>query len=186
MAAAHHSLNLAAERYAQALFDLARDDQVLDLVAADLDGLTNAIASHAELGRVVRSPVISRDAQAKAMGALLHAAGAHKLTRNLVLLAAENRRLFLLPAIAKAYGALIAKSRGEIVAEVTSAFALDDAQIAELKAALKASYGREPRLAVAVDPSLIAGLIVKVGSKMIDSSIKTKLVRLKAALKEAN
>ncbi|BCW87492.1 ATP synthase subunit delta [Alphaproteobacteria bacterium SO-S41] len=179
------SSSLAAERYARALFELANEEGALDAVAGDLTALVGLIDESADLARLVRSPVFSRDQQGKAMAEILSTAGAAPLTQKFIGLVAENRRLFMLPQIAKAFRLLLAKQRGEIAAEVKAAHPLTDAQVADLKATLKAAYGKEPQLTVSVDPSLIAGLVVKVGSKMIDSSLKTKLLNLKTALTEA-
>lgn len=183
--AASASPSLAAERYAQALFELAKDESSLDAVAGDLDVIVKLIGSNPDFARLVNSPVIGRDQKAAAMAEILEKAGADKLTRNFVGVTAHNRRLFLLPHIAKAFSQLLAKHRGEISAEVKTAHPLNDAQIADLKATLKAAYGKDPLLNVTVDPSLLAGLVVKVGSKMIDSSLKTKLNALKTVLTEA-
>lgn len=185
MASASASSSLAADRYAQALFELANENGQLDAVAADLEGLTAMIAESEDLARLVKSPVYSREQQAAAMAEILNTAGAQELTKKFIGLVAENRRLFTLPQIGRAFTALVAKQRGELSATVTTAHPLDDAQLADLKATLKAAYGKEPRLSVNVDNSLIAGLIVKVGSKMIDSSLKTKLNNLKTVLTEA-
>ena len=182
---ANAASSLAAERYAQALFELANEEGALDAVAADIAALVGLIDESADLARLVRSPVFSREQQAKAMAEILTSAGAAPLTQKFLGLVAENRRLFMLPQIAKAFRTLIAKARGEISAEVKAAHALSDSQIADLKATLKAAYGKEPNLSVTVEPSLIAGLVVQVGSKMIDSSLKTKLANLKTALTEA-
>jgi F-type H+-transporting ATPase subunit delta len=177
--------SLAADRYAQALYDLAVENGAADAVGADLEQLTQLAASSPELGALVRSPVVARDAQAKAIGEVLAQGEAHWLTRNFVQLTAKNRRLNLLPAITRSYGAIAAKARGEIAAEVTTAYALSETQIADLKGQLKAAYGRDPKLTIWIDPSLIAGLVVKVGSTMVDSSLKTKLASLKSVLKGA-
>lgn len=179
------SSSLAADRYALALFELAQEENALDAVAGDLKGLAALIGESADLARLVNSPVFSRDQQAAAMAEILDTAGAAPLTKKFVGLVADNRRLFMLPQIGRAFAGLLAKQRGEISADVKTAHALNDAQLADLKATLKAAYGKEPQLTVTVDPSLIAGLIVKVGSKMIDSSLKTKLANLKTALIEA-
>ncbi len=183
--AASASPSLAAERYAQALFELAKEEGSLDTVAADLTGLVALIADNKDFARLVNSPVIGRDQKSAAMAEILDKAGAAPLTRNFIGLTARNRRLFLLPHIGRAFASLLAKHRGEISADVKTAHALTDAQIADLKATLKAAYGKEPLLNVTVDPSLLAGLVVKVGSKMIDSSLKTKLNALKTVLTEA-
>lgn len=183
--AASASPSLAAERYAQALFELAKDESSLDAVAADLDAIVKLIAGNKEFARLVNSPVIGRDQKAAAMAEILEKAGAAQLTRNFVGLVARNRRLFLLPYIGKGFTRLLAKHRGEINADVKTAHPLNDTQLADLKATLKAAYGKDPLLNVTVDPSLLAGLVVKVGSKMIDSSLKTKLNALKTVLTEA-
>lgn len=179
------SSSLAADRYARALFELAQEENVLDAVAADLSGLVGLIAESADLARLVKSPVFTRAQQAAAMAEILDQAGVTELTKKFVALVAENRRLFMLPQIGKAFAGLLAKYRGEISADVKSAHALNAEQLADLKATLKAAYGKDPQLTVTVDPSLIAGLVVKVGSKMVDSSLKTKLANLKTVLTEA-
>jgi F-type H+-transporting ATPase subunit delta len=173
----------AASRYAQALFELALDSQSLDAVAADLETLNRLIAENEDLARLVRSPVFSREEQSSAMDAILTRVGVETLTRNFVLLAAKNRRLFLLPQIVRAFTAALAKHRGEMTAEVTSPYPLSDEQIAQIKDTLKQTYKRDARIDVKIDRSLLAGLIVKVGSRMIDSSLKTKLANLKIAMK---
>lgn len=185
LAAANAASTLAAGRYAQALFELANEEGVLDPVAADLASLTALIGESADLARLVKSPIYSREQQSAAMAEILDKAGAGDLTKKFIALVAHNRRLFMLPNIGKAFAALIAKQRGEIEAAVTSAHPLTDAQVADIKGTLRAAYGKEPRLTVAVDNSLIAGLIVKVGSRMIDSSLRTKLNSLKTVLTEA-
>lgn len=183
--AASASSSLAAERYAQALFELAKDESSLDTVANDLAALVALIGENKDLARLVNSPVIGREQKAAAMAEILEKAGAAQLVRNFVGLAARNRRLFLLPQIGKAFSQLLAKHRGEISAEVKTAHPLTDAQLADLKATLKSAYGKDPLLNVTVDPALLAGLVVKVGSRMIDSSLKTKLNALKTVLTEA-
>lgn len=183
--AASAASSLAADRYAQALFELANEENGLDAVAADLAELSGMIAANADLARLVASPTFSRAQQGAAMAEILSVAGAAPLTQKFIGLVAENRRLFMLPQIGRAFAGLLAAHRGEIAADVKSAHALSDAQLADLKATLKAAYGKEPQLSVTVDPSLIAGLVVQVGSKMIDSSLKTKLANLKTVLTEA-
>jgi len=174
-----------AGRYATALFELAEQAGALEPVAADLESLTALIAQSDDLRRLVKSPVFTAEEQARAMGALLVKAGAQKLTQNFVGVVVRNRRLFALSDIARAYGQLLAKSRGEMTAEVTSAHALVDAQIDELKQALKAAMGRDVKIQTNVDKELLGGLVVKVGSRMVDSSLRTKLNNLKFAMKEA-
>ena len=172
-----------AGRYANALFELAQDQKSVDAVSADLAGLRRALESSPDLTRLVRSPVFSAEDHAKALKAILEKMGANALTAKFVLLLAEKRRLFVLIQIIAAYEHLVAKSRGETEAEVTAARALSDSEIAELKSVLKSRLGKEPRLHAKIDPTLLGGLVVKVGSRMIDSSLRTKLDGLRAAMK---
>jgi F-type H+-transporting ATPase subunit delta len=172
-----------AGRYAAALFDLADESKQLDAVAGDLSALKAAIAESDDLRRLIRSPLYSREQQARAMAAVLAKSGACDLTRRFVLLTAQNRRLFALTRMINAYLAELAKRRGEVSAEVTSARALTAAQQAALGDALKKAVGGKVNMNLQVDPSLLGGLVVKVGSRMIDSSIKSKLQRLQFAMK---
>lgn len=172
-------------RYASALFELARDEKKLADVERDLNIVSGWLGESEDLRRLVKSPVISADQQSAALVDLLQKAGADALTANFLKLIAKNRRLFVLPEIISAFLAMAAKSRGETVAEVVSAQPLNEAQIAALKEQLRSTAGREVRLNMSVDPALIGGLVVKVGSRMIDSSIRTKLSNMKVALKEA-
>ena len=172
-----------AGRYANAVFELARDQKAVDAVSTDLASLRRAVETSSDLAHLVRSPVFSAQDQAKALGAVLEKMGAHPLTTKFVLLLASKRRLFVLNQIIAAYERLVAKSRGETEAEVTSARHLNDDEITELKSALKSALGKEPRLHSRIDPTLLGGLIVKVGSRMIDSSLRTKLDGLRAAMK---
>ncbi len=171
-----------AGRYAAALFDLAKDSSKISEVEADLNKFQSMLDMSDDLKSLVRSPVISTDDQSKAMGAILAKAGIGGLAANFFKLIAGNRRLFAAQDIIKAYRAISAKERGEVTADVTSAVALNDAQTAELKKALKASVGKDVTLSAHVDPSLLGGLIVKVGSRMVDSSLRTKLQNLKVQL----
>lgn len=173
-----------AERYAQALFDLARDGGSLDTVAADIARFEALMAESPDLVRLVRSPVFSADDQLRAVTAVLDRAAIGGYVGNIVKLAARNRRLFTVMDIFKAYRALYAAHRGERTATVISAEPLNDAQTADLKAALAEITGKAVLLDTSVDPSLIGGLVVKLGSRMIDTSLKTKLNQLKIALKE--
>lgn len=172
-----------AGRYANALFELAREQNVVDAVSGDLASLRRAMETSADLNRLVRSPVFGAEDQAKALKAILEKMGANALTIKFALLVAAKRRLFVLTQIIKQFEHLVAKSRGETEAEVTAARALNDAEINELKAALKSKLGKEPRLHAKVDPTLLGGLIVKVGSRMIDTSLRTKLDGLRSAMK---
>lgn len=174
-----------AQRYAGALFDLALDAGAVDQVAADLDAFEGLVKESADLKRLVMSPVFAAEEQIRAISAVLARTGIGGLAANLIRLAAQNRRLFAIPDMIAGYRALVAAHRGEATASVVSAEPLSDDQVAALKDALAgATGGRQVKLVSSVDPSLIGGLIVKVGSRMIDTSLKTKLTSLKVALKE--
>jgi F-type H+-transporting ATPase subunit delta len=173
-----------AERYATALFELARDAGTLDGIEADLKQFAGLVEESADLKRLVRSPVFSADEQRRAISAVLDKAEIGGLVGNFIRVAAQNRRLFAVPDMITAFGRLLASYRGEVSAEVTSAEPLSEAHLDDLKAALKASLGKDVSLETHVDSSLIGGLIVRVGSRMIDGSIKTKLNSLKLAMKE--
>jgi F-type H+-transporting ATPase subunit delta len=171
-------------RYAAALFELALEGKALDDVAGELNRLTALIDGSEDLARLVKSPVFSAEQHMRAMAAVLDKAGIKGLTANFVGLVAQNRRLFVLPDMIRAYNALLARHRGEVGAEVTSAQPLGDAQIKALKAVFKSSIGRDVNLTARVDESLLGGLVVKVGSRMVDTSLKTKLDNLQIAMKE--
>jgi F-type H+-transporting ATPase subunit delta len=173
-----------AGRYATALFDLAKDQGAVDQVAGDLTTIDKLLAESADLTRLVRSPVFSAADQSSAMTAILQKAGVSGLTLNFVKLIARNRRLFSLSDMIRDFRTLYAQLKGVVTAEVTSAQALTDAQRNDLLATLKSSLGKDIHLNTKVDPSILGGLIVKAGSRMIDSSIKTKLHNLKFAMKE--
>lgn len=172
-----------AGRYATALFELALEQKAVDDVAGDLQGLDALIDESDDLLRLVRSPVLTRAEQSRAMAAVLEKAGVHTLTRNFVGVIASNRRLFALPAMIRAYQQLLATHRGEIAGEVISAHPLNDAQLDAVRKQLVQAVGQEVQLEPTVDESLIGGLVVKVGSRMIDSSLRTKLQNLKIAMK---
>lgn len=174
-----------AGRYAAALFDLANESSKLPEVEADLQKFRRLLDESPDLVRLVRSPVVRAEDQAKALAAIVDRAGLGALSGNFLKLLAKNRRLFVISDVISAFRALAAKSRGEATAEVTSAVALTDAQIAELKKTLKASVGKDVTLNARVDPSLLGGLVVKIGSRMVDSSIRTKLQSLKVALNQS-
>jgi F-type H+-transporting ATPase subunit delta len=174
-----------AGRYAVALFELAREQTALDVVAGDLHDLREMLAASADLERLIRSPVLSRDEQARALAALGERAGFAPLTRQFLGLLAHKRRLFALPEVIAAYDAMLAEHRGEVGAEVVSAVPLAPEQLESVQRQLAGAVGKEVKLAAAVDPSLLGGLIVRVGSRMIDASIRTKLRQLELALKGA-
>jgi F-type H+-transporting ATPase subunit delta len=173
-----------AGRYASALFDLATEQKAIDAVGADLARFDALIAESPDLLRLVRSPVFSSEEQEKAVAAVLARAGIGGIAENFIRLVAKNRRLFAIRDMARAYKALVAKARGETTAEVTVAQPLAGEHLEALKAALRASTGKDVALAVSVDPSLIGGLTVKIGSRMIDASLRTKLQSIKVAMKE--
>jgi F-type H+-transporting ATPase subunit delta len=172
-----------AGRYATALYELADEAKALDQVAADLASLKAAFAGNADLQRLAASPLVPRAQQAKAVLALLGKMGVGDLTRRFVGTVARNRRLFQLPKIIDAYAALLAAHRGEVTATVTAAKPLSAPQTEQVTAALRAAVGRKVAVAVDVDPKLLGGLKVKVGSRLIDASLSTKLQRLQLAMK---
>ncbi len=172
-----------AGRYATALFDLADAEKALDSVSEDLLVLGRMIEDSDDLRRLVRSPVISRDEQATAMLAIVDKAGMNKLTHNFIGIIARNRRLFALRDIIGAYQSILAAHRGETTAEVVSAKSLTDKQTKALSDALKKAVGSEVTVNATVDPGLLGGLIVKIGSRMVDSSLRTKLQQLHLAMK---
>jgi F-type H+-transporting ATPase subunit delta len=165
------------------VFELAQEQGVVDGVDADLRAIKAMMAASPDLRRLVRSPLFSHEDQARALKPVLAQMGVQPLTQKFLLMLAGKRRLFALDQVIAAYERLIARFKGEVEASVTSAHPLTDAQTAELKAALKAKLGRDPRLNTHVDPTLLGGLVVKVGSRMIDSSLRTKLAGLRAAMR---
>ncbi len=172
-----------AGRYAAALFDLANDEKKVAEVEADLGRFRDLLDMSSDLTSLVRSPLYSSAEQSAAIEKLASKVGIGALTTNFLKLIARNRRLFAVSDMIRSFRALVAKSRDEVTAEVTSAVALSDEQIAELKSTLKASVGKDVQLATRVDPSLLGGLIVKIESRMVDSSLRTKLSNLRLSLK---
>jgi F-type H+-transporting ATPase subunit delta len=173
-----------AGRYASALLETANEQGQLAAIEADIDTVQGALAESDDLRRMVRSPVFSAEDQAKALDALLGRIGVNPLTLNFFKVLARNRRLFAAEDIIRAFKALAAEARGEVQAEVASAVALSDSQLNALKEQLKSSVGKDVQLESTVDPSLLGGLVVKIGSRMIDSSLKTKLATLNTRMKE--
>jgi F-type H+-transporting ATPase subunit delta len=172
-----------AGRYALALFELARDEKQIEQVSASLATLRQALDQSPELRELTTSPLIGRDEQARAIGAVVASLGIDRLTGNFVGVLAQNRRLSQLPAVIRAFNLLAASHRGEITAEITSARPLDDDQIAQIKEHLRTRMGRDINVDLSVDPAILGGLVVKIGSQMIDSSIRTKLNTLAHAMK---
>ncbi|MBV9561871.1 MAG: F0F1 ATP synthase subunit delta [Bradyrhizobium sp.] len=185
MAAEDPSVSGVSGRYATALFELARDEKSVDAVKADLDKFHQLLTESDDLRRLVRSPVFSADTQAKALAAVLEKAEISGIAANFLKVLTANRRLFAVADVIRAFSALVAKFRGEASADVTVAEALSDKNLDALKDALKAVTGKDVALNVKVDPSIIGGLVVKLGSRMVDSSLRTKLNSIKHAMKEA-
>lgn len=183
MATTDQTVSGVPGRYASALFELATEEKATEEVSRQLNTFQSAIDQSEDLARLVRSPVFSSEDQVGALGAVAGQIGITGTTLNFLKLAARNRRLSAVPDMIKAYATLLAASKGEIAGEVTSAEPLSAAQLEDLKAALKSSLGRDVLLSTRVDSSLLGGLIVKVGSRMMDNSLKTKLQTLKIAMK---
>jgi F-type H+-transporting ATPase subunit delta len=172
-----------AGRYAAALFEIAEERKQLDEVATDTSTIRAWIGESSDLRRLVASPVIARDDQRRALAALLAKASMSELTSNFVGVVAQNRRLFVLENMCAAFHSLLAKSRGEISAEVTTVLPLSEKQQQALTEELRKSIGSRVVLNTKIDHTLLGGMVVKVGSRMIDSSLKTKLQRLEFSLK---
>jgi F-type H+-transporting ATPase subunit delta len=174
-----------AGRYATALFELARDEKSVDSVKADLERFDALITESSDLARLVRSPVFTADEQVRALTAVLDAAGIGGIAAKFLKVLAMNRRLFTVRNVIRTFRALVAHFKGEVSAEATIAEQLSDSHLEALKTALKSVTGKDVDLTVKVDPTIIGGLIVKVGSRMVDSSLRTKLNSIKHAMKEA-
>jgi F-type H+-transporting ATPase subunit delta len=174
-----------AGRYATALFELALEEKAIDKVKADLDGFDALLGESPDLLRLVRSPVFTADEQAKALTAVLAKAGITGLPAKFILFLATKRRLFAVRQILAAYRALVARHKGEVTAQVTVAQQLSDTHLSALKDALKSATKQDVQIDLKVDPAIIGGLVVKVRSRMVDSSLRTKLNSIKFAMKEA-
>ncbi|WP_315757151.1 MULTISPECIES: F0F1 ATP synthase subunit delta [unclassified Bradyrhizobium] len=185
MAAEDPSVSGVSGRYATALFELARDEKSVDAVKADLDRFNALLDESADLKRLVRSPVFGADVQLKALNAVLDKAGIAGVAANVLRVLTANRRLFAVTDVIRAFNALVAKYKGEATADVTVAEPLSEKNLDALKASLKTVTGKDVALNVKVDPAIIGGLVVKLGSRMIDSSLRTKLNSIKHAMKEA-
>jgi len=175
-----------AGRYAKALFDLAREKNQLDQVNSDLNGFQSLLDESDDLQILVESPLYSTDEQGKAMSVILGQAGLSSITENFLKVIAANRRLFAVSDIIKGYKALLSNHRGEISAEAVSATALSDAQRSRLTSQLKEIAGQDIELNTKVDPSILGGLIVRLGSRQIDGSLRTKLNGMKTLMKEVS
>ena len=175
-----------AGRYANALFELALDNKAVEAVKAELERFDRLIADNPDLNRLVRSPVFGADDQLRALAAILDKAGIKGLAANFLRVITTNRRLFAVRDMIRAYRALVARHKGEVHAQITVAETLNDKNLEALKGALKnVTGGKDIDLDIKVDPAIIGGLIVKVGSRMVDSSLRTKLNAIKFAMKEA-
>jgi F-type H+-transporting ATPase subunit delta len=175
-----------AGRYASALFELALEGKAIDAVRKDLDAFDELIAGSADLNRLVRSPVFGADEQLKALSAILAKAKIKGLAANFLRVITANRRLFAARDMIRAYRALVSRHKGEVSAQITVAEKLTEKNLGALKSALKSvTGGKDIDMDVKIDPAIIGGLIVKVGSRMVDSSLRTKLNAIKFAMKEA-
>lgn len=170
-------------RYALALFELARDARSIDAVEASLATVRDALRDSTDLRTLIASPVVGRGTATKTVLAIADQLGLDATTRSFLGVLAENRRLGELPAIVRAYRTLASRHRGELTAEVTSAHPLTADQVVELKQQLRQRLGREVAVDLSVDPALLGGLVVRIGSQMIDSSIRTRLNALAHAMK---
>ena len=185
MAAASTVTSGIAGRYAGALFDLAKEQGALDQVQSDLSGLKGLLAESADLTRLIESPAIAKDDQVKALTAVSKKAGASDLTTRFLGLLADKRRAFALPDVIEAYEAMLSDEKGEVQAELTSAVELTDEQKDAVREKISQSVGKTVTMTSSVDPGLLGGLVVRVGSRMIDASLKTKLHQLELAMKGA-
>lgn len=177
------SLGIAG-RYAQALFELARETNALDVLERDADAVQDALLLSADLSALIASPVVEREEQARAMAAISAKMGLSALISNTIALMAQKRRLFVLPHLMADLLRRIAVEKGVVTAEVTAPAALSDAQVTALTSSLSARVGKHVTLKTTVDASLIGGLVVKLGSRMIDTSVKAKLAALQNSMKE--
>ena len=183
MASEATGVSALAERYATALFDIADERRALDDVATNLRQLRVMLGTSADLMRLVRSPILSRADQGRAVAALAQRAELAPLVRDFLAVVARNRRLFAVPAMITAFLAKLAERRGEVTAEVVVAQALTQTQMNALSEHLLRTVGRRVTVDARVDPRLIGGMIVKVGSRMVDASVESKLRRLQLAMK---
>ena len=178
------SMSGVAGRYAVALFELASENGQADAVSADLERFAALVEGSDDLKRLVRSPVFTPEEQLGAVGAILDRVGIGGITGNFIRLVAQKRRLFALPAMTRAYEALLADRKGIVPAEVTVAEPMPEAMMGDLKSALRKTEGKEVSLSVKINPDIIGGMVVKLGHRMIDASLKTKLNALRVAMRE--
>jgi len=178
-------LNSVALRYADALFDLGKEQNCLEALESDLNGLGTIIDGSDDLMSLLESPVYGADEKASAINAIAEKASFHALTKNFIALIGKNNRLFVLNGVIAGFRQALAAHRGEVSAEATSAAPLNDDQQRRLRGEIEGIVGKAVNLSLKTDPDLLGGLVVKVGSTMIDSSLRTKLNRLKTKMKEA-
>jgi len=184
-ATAEADVSTTPGRYASALFELAGETNAIDAVKADLERFDALVAGSPDLLRLVRSPVFSTDEQLQALSAVLERVGIGSLAAKFLKLVTANRRLFAVRDMVKAFRAMVANHKGQATAEVTVAEALNDGHAAALRDALKTVSGKDVDLAIKVDPTILGGLVVKLGSRMVDTSLRTKLNAIRHAMKEA-
>jgi F-type H+-transporting ATPase subunit delta len=175
-----------AGRYATALFELALETNSIDAVKTDLDRFDALIAESADLARLVRSPVFTAEEQVRALRSVLNRAGLSGISAQFLLTVASNRRLFAVRDMIRAYGLLVARHRGEVSAQVTLAQPPRPEHLAAIKEALNAVTKKDVQVDVTVDPSIIGGLVVKLGSRVVDTSLRTRLNMIKHAMKEVS
>jgi F-type H+-transporting ATPase subunit delta len=175
-----------AGRYANALFELALESNAVDAVKRDLDSFDAVVAENPDLARLVRSPVFTAEEQARALAVVLDRIGLRGLAAQFLLTVASNRRLFAVRDMIRAFRELVARHKGEITAQVTVAQNPSETHLAAIKEALSAVAKKDVQIDLKVDPSLIGGLVVKLGSRMVDGSLRTKLNGLKQAMKEVS
>ncbi len=185
MATDSNIVNVVAERYALAVYELADEGRILDDIAQDLKDLQSLLEESEDLKMLISSPLIDTDKKKIAIEKVIKQAGANGLTQRFIAVIARNNRLFILPATIEAFLAELAGRRGEITAEITSAKKLNETQMDSVTNVLRGALGNKVTVDAKIDSSLIGGLIVKVGSRMIDASLKTKLQRLQLAMKGA-
>ncbi len=185
MASEEPIVSIMAGRYATALFDLAAETNAIDAVKTDLDRFDALTAESADLTRLVRSPVFSTDEQLQALDAVLERAGIGGLTARFLRLVTANRRLFAVRDMIRGFRELVALHKGQATAEVTVAEPLKDEHLSALRAALRAVSGKDVDLNIKIDPAIIGGLVVKLGSRMVDTSLRSKLNAIRHAMKEA-
>lgn len=184
MAQDNSPISGVAERYGRSLFELARDGNAIEATEASLADFESLLGESADLARLIKSPVFSAGDQERALGAVLTKAGLTGLAANFLHVVAKNRRLFAVPDMIRAFRRIAAEARGEVSAEVATAHALSPEQESELKSTLAGIVGKDVAVQVTVDPALLGGMIVKLGSRQIDTSLKTKLDSMKLKLKE--